>query len=56
MVRNRIRRRVYAAIRSLLSDLEPKMYLVIVRSGTEKFEMRSLAAELAELFKKSYNH
>lgn len=56
VVRNRVRRRVYAAVVGSLPSLPGGIYLVSAKPGAEKLKGEVLKAEVAELLKKSYNH
>lgn len=52
VVRNKIRRRAYSALREIFKEIKPGMYLLIARSGVEKTKGDSLREELVSLFKK----
>jgi ribonuclease P protein component len=46
VVRNKIRRRVYSALRSELKKLKPNMYLVVAKPGSDKIKGEALISEL----------
>lgn len=52
VVRNRIRRRTYSAIRKLLPNLSNNLFLLIAKPRAENVRGEKLKNELAELFKK----
>lgn len=54
-IRNRTRRRAYAAVAAIPS-LPQGIYLLSAKSGAETLKGETLAYEVAELLKKSYNH
>ena len=49
VVRNKIRRRLYSAMRGILPSLRGGLYLVIAKSGSEKIRGRELENELKSL-------
>jgi ribonuclease P protein component len=51
-LRNRTRRRVYAAIRDLNLPLEGRLYLIVAKAKAETLKGENLKQELAELLKK----
>lgn len=51
-IRNRIRRRAYAAITPLIPNLSQKLYLIAAKPGAASAHGETLRAELAELLKK----
>lgn len=52
VIRNRTRRRMYAALTPFLSALPPKLILISAKSGAEKLSAEVVTQELAELLKK----
>lgn len=52
VLRNRTRRRAYAAVEDLVKDLPKKVYLVIAKPGAQMLRGDALRRELAELLKK----
>ena len=52
VVRNTVRRRTYAAARTLLPSLGKKLFLVIAKPGVEMVKGEALLSELAGLLKK----
>lgn len=53
VVRNTVRRRAYAALRPLVPQIGAGVYLFSAKPGADKVKGAFLAAELAELLKKS---
>ncbi|MDB5266775.1 MAG: Ribonuclease protein component [Parcubacteria group bacterium] len=51
VIRNRTRRRVYAALRSHLHDLPAGAYLFVAKIGAERLQGEDLRAELEPLIK-----
>lgn len=52
VVRNKIRRRTYSAVRELLPHISKKLFLLTAKLGVEKISGEPLKKELAELFLK----
>ena len=52
VVRNRVRRRTYSAIRELISSAPKALFLVVAKPGAEKLKGEVLRMELAELLLK----
>lgn len=52
VVRNKIRRRAYSAIRELIPNFSDNLFLLVAKPGAEKVQGEKLKNELAELFKK----
>lgn len=52
VVRNKIRRRTYAAVRDLIPALPNKLFLLIAKRNTDKLKGKDLQRELAELLMK----
>jgi len=53
VLRNRTRRRAYAAIGPSLANLPGALYLLSAQPGAEKLKGKELLEQLAQLFKKS---
>ena len=53
VVRNRVRRRAYAALEALRDEIKPGLYLFMAKPGSEKLKTPEIASELATLLKKS---
>ena len=51
-LRNRTRRRAYAAIEKVIDSLPNKHFLVIAKPGAEKLQGQAILSELAGLLKK----
>ena len=49
VTRNKIKRRVRAVFRNLISDLKPGSYLIIAKSGAESLKSKELESELKSL-------
>jgi len=49
VVRNKVRRRVYSAMRDLISSLRVGLYLVVAKHGSEKTKGKELKNELKSL-------
>ncbi len=52
VIRNKVRRRVYSAVRDLIPVLTNNFFLLIVKPGAEKIKGQNLKNELAKLLKK----
>jgi ribonuclease P protein component len=50
--RNLIRRRVYSALKGIIPNLKPGLYLVVAKAGAREIKGEKLRAELKELFSK----
>ncbi len=51
VTRNKIRRRVYSALRGQMTKLSPNMYLIVAKPGSEKIKGHELILELLALNK-----
>jgi ribonuclease P protein component len=49
VVRNKIRRRVYSALKELMPIFKPALYLFVAKSGAEKNKAKELLSELTGL-------
>ena len=52
VARNRVRRRAYAAVSSLVPELGKKLYLISAKPSAAALKIDALKSELAELLKK----
>ena len=52
VIRNRVRRRAYAASSTLIEQLPARYFLLIAKPGSTKVRGKELKEELAELLKK----
>jgi ribonuclease P protein component len=52
VVRNKIRRRAYSAVREFLPQLRVNLYWLIAKPGAEKIKGEHLKTELSDLLKK----
>jgi len=53
VVRNAMRRRTYTALQPLISQLSPKAFLFVAKSGAEKLKGDKLKKEIEKLLKES---
>lgn len=50
VVRNKVRRRVYSAIRNQFLGLKPAFYIVSAKPGADKLKIDELVSELTHVF------
>ena len=55
VIRNKLRRRIYLAIRELFSTIKPGLYSVIAKPGAEKIKNQDLKDELSRLIRSIRN-
>ncbi len=51
VIRNRTRRRAYAALKTLQSSIDPGLYLIIAKPGAENLKGEALVSELKGLMR-----